>query len=509
MKALPAWNTKETNVASIPHGRASAAPGEPIARRLVWVVVDGLTYDVARSTETIVPIADAGVLRPMFAPFPTFTAGGITSMFTGQSPRESGVRLNGGTIGAAGLDDVLHAAADAGLTITVRGEEYADFIPLARPPAGASTSLDRRILLSDVASWQRELDEPRAVVAIHFGDVDDRGHDYGWASPEYRAAALDAGVFLQQVIGYLDRERDVLVAVSDHGHRADAGHGGVEPDVQRAFFLAWGASIQRGVVLPERPLRDVASTVSVLVGAHSPSSNMGAPMLDILDVDAARRAALLVEPFDQLVAYDCAQAPDLAACADARIARERLSEGDDVDANRVASALTTGLDTRRDAEQSAASTTRGAVAILVALALLAIGGRARPSRVASVALPLVTIGPYFALLLAMGYLPTFSKMTSTHVFAGDAAWSAALPLPLVAFVAARHRLGLRDVLWLEAVGLAIVIPLLIWAGADPRRTFDPLAGILVFQLSPIALLTAVAGAVILVTGAVRRRRSAQ
>ncbi|MFO0617785.1 MAG: alkaline phosphatase family protein [Polyangiaceae bacterium] len=508
-RCLPAWNTRDTFVAEVPHGRVHAEAPPPVARRLVWVVVDGLTYDVAADTETILPIADAGVMRPMAAAFPTFTAGGIASMFTGQSPRESGVRLNGATVGAPDLDDVLHAAEDAGIAVRVHARDYPPFVELVRAPARAHVSHGHLPILVDAAGWAVEPEHPREVDAIHFGEVDDRGHDAGSASPGYREAALHAGVFLQRLTASLDPSSDVLIAVSDHGHRADGGHGGIEEGVRRACFLAWGASIRRGVVLPERPLRDVAATATMLLGAHTPSSNMGAPMLDILDVPAAERAARLAEPFEQLVRYDCTQAPDLAACADAAAARDGLARGDDAEAERVLQALTGSLDARRDADQRAGSTTRAIVGVLIGVALLALGSLARPSRKALVALPFVAIGPYVSLLLAMGYLPTLSKMTATTVFAGDAAWAAALPLPLVAFVAARHALGVAEVIWLEAVGLAIVVPLLVWAGANPRETFDPLAGVLIFQLSPIALLTAVSGAVIVLTRAIRLARRAR
>lgn len=507
LRAIPAWNTADTFVADVPHSRATTPRAPPIARRLVWAVVDGLTYDVAASTETIVPIAEEGALRPMTAAFPTFTAGGIAAMFTGQSPRESGVRLNGAAVGTIGLDDVLHSAADVGIPIRVHVRTYWPFGNLARAPEQARITHGRLGALVDEAANALRESSGQAIDAIHLGEVDDEGHDAGWRSPGYREAALHAGAHLQRIISTLDPERDVLLAMSDHGHRGDGGHGGVEAPVQRAFFLAWGAAIRRGVELPERPLRDVASTVSALLGVHTPSSNMGVPMLDILDVDRAQRAALLAEPFDQLVAYDCAQAPDLAACADASTARGALAEGDDAEATRVVANLANGLDARRDAARASASLTRAVLAVLVAAIILGAASFARPSRRAAIALPVTALAPYFSVLLAMGYLPTLSKMTGTDVFATDAAWAGALSLPLVAFVAARHRVGLREVVWLEAVGLAIVVPLLVWAGADPRQTFDPLAGVLVFQLSPIALVTALSGVVILVTRAIFRRRA--
>ena len=77
----------------------------------------------------------------------------------------------------------------------------------------------------------------------------------------------------------LDLEQDVLIALSDHGHRKRGGHGAIEPEVQAAFFLAVGAHVSRGVRLPERPMRDVAATVAALAGIAPPRDGF-VPMLD-------------------------------------------------------------------------------------------------------------------------------------------------------------------------------------------------------------------------------------
>jgi hypothetical protein len=504
-RVLPTWNTADTAVAGVAHARSEIAPGLPIARRLVWVVVDGLVYDVARSTETIAPLADAGVMRLMIAAFPTFTAGGITSMFTGQAPRESGVRLNGAAEGTLGLDDVLSSVRDAGVRVRVRARDYGPFRQLARPPRDAEVSEGRLGVMLDLMDWAlAPTDDRRLVEAIHFGEVDDRGHESGADSSAYREAALDAGVYLQQLAASLDPTRDVLIAVSDHGHLPKGGHGGDEPEVRRAFFLAWGASIKHGVELDPRPLRDVAATISVLAGAHTPSSNMGSPMLDILDVDAPSRARLLREPFDQLTRYDCAQSRAIDGCNRIASSASQLATGDDENAAPVLSAISRALDRERDDDAVVGRTIRAIAAVLVGFGVLVLGSRVRPRRQALAWLPVVAIAPYVALLLAMGYRPTLSTMTATRIFAGDAAFAAAVPLPLLAFVAARHRLGLREAAWLSAVGLAIVLPVLVWAGADSKNMFDPLAGILVLQLAPIALLTTAGASVILLVERMRR-----
>src|SRR5581483_4311269 len=111
---------------------------------------------------------------------------------------------------------------------------------------------------------------PRHELAfLHFDDVDRAGHAFGAASPAYRRAAERADAWLARLSAALDPERDVLVALSDHGHQALGGHGGDEPSVRRAFLVARGAGIEPGAQAEAR-MRDVPLLIARLAGIEPP-----------------------------------------------------------------------------------------------------------------------------------------------------------------------------------------------------------------------------------------------
>jgi hypothetical protein len=498
---LPAWNTPHTPIERIEGARSKLNPPRPRARRLVFVVVDGLGFDNAETLETLAPLARDGALRPMTAVYPTYTAPGITSMFTGLSPRESGFRLNGAGFTPTGIDDVLHAALDGGVRVRVRARDYPPFLNLARPPKGADARAGRLRLIEDIFDFAPTVEDAAPFsgsefTAIHIGEVDDESHLYGARSREARKAALHAGLLLQTLAGALDPERDVLIAASDHGHRAAGGHGGVEDEVTRAFLLAWGHDIKKTARLGPRLLRDVAPTLTMLLGVHTPATNMGTPMTDLLDERDGEIAADLAEPFDQVTRFDCAQLRG-RGCDDVDDARAALESGDPKAGEDVMEALSGTLDDERDRAASFDALARLAAGVLVAAALLIAASFRLPGWPRLVTLPLLAWGPYLAVLWSRGYAPSLSGMRPGPAFAVDAIVAGLASLGALGFATFRHRLGPRDALWLAVSTAALLVICLSWAGADPRSPPPPLAAALAFLLSPLAAV-ATAGATVIV-----------
>src|SRR6185369_3515274 len=96
---------------------------------------------------------------------------------------------------------------------------------------------------------------------------------------------------------------------SDHGHRARGGHGGVEPEVLGAVFVAAGAGLEHGRRLPPARMRDLASTLALLGALPVPRDNLGAPMLDALALPGAERARRLAPVWRQRARADAALDP--------------------------------------------------------------------------------------------------------------------------------------------------------------------------------------------------------
>lgn len=274
-------------------------PAPPVLARRVWVLIlDGLREDVGERLPTIRRLGARGVRRTLQAEFPTFTYPNLTAMATGVPPFFSGVRLNEGLPGVP-LDSIFDAARRTGLPASVTSwSHYAEALDRKNAGFFAQQAIDLAALLAAAPA--------RGLAWIHVEEIDTAGHRYGSASAEYAAAAEKADALLGSLVAALDLTQDVLIALSDHGHRDRGGHGAVEPEVTAAFFLAVGAHVRQGVRLAVRPMRDVASTVAALAGLPPPRDNLGVPMLDLLDASPAILARTLAPAIAQRAHSDTA-----------------------------------------------------------------------------------------------------------------------------------------------------------------------------------------------------------
>lgn len=253
--------------------RPAAPVGPPIAERVAVVFVDGLRHDEASKLEAIGMLRRAGASGPLWADFPSYTHPAITSLATGLPPRYSGVRLNfeAGVDDGRELDTIAMRAAEAGVRVTVADAGFAPFRELLRIPAGAES-----------------IAGPRELMFLYFGDVDAAGHFEGADSELYRAAARAADRFVSNVVENLDLERDVIIVMSDHGHLARGGHGGVEPEVLRGVLVMAGRGVRPSTEIEGR-IPDLAPTIALLLGIPAPRGSRGRPLVEALGWPAGPR----------------------------------------------------------------------------------------------------------------------------------------------------------------------------------------------------------------------------
>ncbi|APR77035.1 Hypothetical protein A7982_02382 [Minicystis rosea] len=513
---LPTLNTPHTSIAGVPHAASPVPPTPALARRLAVIVYDGLSYDVAMTLPELAPLRERGVVRGVAVEFPSFTSPALVSFMTGLGPRDSGTRRNGDLQGVPGIDSFMRAAGDARVPVTVWSHGYDDFARLIAPPAG--TPIHEGKLACAVDMIRRGLHgtrdvappEPgapvRTIDMIHWGLLDDTGHEHGSGSPEYARVAHDGAAFIARYAASLDLDRDALVVLSDHGHLdgPHGGHGGDEPEVRRALFLGVGASFRRGVELEARPMRDVASTLAVVAGLRAPTSSLGLPMIDALDLDGAAAARALAGPFEQGARFLCALRPD-PRCNEAAPLAARL-EGHDPAARPLAEALHGFLGLARDRDlgdlrdqgarrRLAFAALGSALALWTTLALL----RRRGARFGPAAmLPILNIAVFTAYIWLRGYRPGFSYLRAAPLLVADAVPGALLAIAAIAFYARRTQPGVSGP-WVLLLGTAIPFALLAaWVGWDPVTLPPPIAGAAVFQLSPSLVSAAVAAVVVAV-----------
>jgi hypothetical protein len=515
---LPTLNTPHTSLEAVPHAPSKLPPLPGLARRLTVIVLDGLSYDAARGLDELMPLRRQGVLRSLAVEFPSFTSPAVVSFMTGLDPRDSGTRLNGELGGVRGLDAVTRAAGDVHVPVSVWSRGYADFAGQLAPPAGTPvhlgrfamvTELGRRGLVGARGLEPMSAEKPapaRALELVHWGMVDDVGHVHGARSPEYAQAARDAAAFVVRYARSLDFDQDALVVVSDHGHLPDGGHGGHEDTARHALFLGVGPLFRRGVELGERPLRDVASTLSVLAGLRTPSSNLGLPMLDALALDDEQTSFVLGEPFDEASRFVCQLRPD-PRCASVAPLLARLRKPDPLAWEEV-TALHAALTADRSAELAARREDGAHDRLAVTAAVLALGllGLLLARRRAGVSLgdglappaallPFLHAGVFVGYVAAIGYRPSFSYLKPVIPFLADVLPGAFLATAAAALFAWVYRPG-RHGGWVLMLGTAAPFALLAaWVGWDPVTLPPPMLGTAVFHLAP-GVISAAAAAVL-------------
>lgn len=476
----------------------------PRAGKLSVVIVDGLGFDFAKTVPEMDWLRVGGTTRPLWVPYPTYTTPALLNFVTGLGPTDSGVRLNAElTEVTRGLDSLTAVARDADRPIDYFGGGWEPFAGIVF----AGEDLMRGRIATAVAPFLRT----GALTISYFGDVDEQGHKHGEASGEYRAAARRANGVLLRHLSTLDLRRDVMMVVSDHGHRPDGGHGGVEPSLRRAFFGLIGRDVRRGVELDLRPLDDVTSTIAVLAGLKTPACNLGRPMLDAMDWDGGYRARALASAF--------AQASTLwskRTAAPATHLVRRLRRGD---AAAVPEA-TKYIDEQRQrhADERAAAATSARLTRLAVFGLafgvfvLAFPWRRRAPgalRPAAALSPLLLYASYCLVLWLRGYRVTFSKMPEQEAFLMDASLGAAVGLVVVigALLVAKQ---MRDAdVALLVGGVAPWLAIALYVGADLDVVPPPHAGLLVFLLAPVVLAGAVAASIVAVVNLVAQSRDSQ
>ncbi len=521
---LPSFNSPKTSIEGVAPVKSSLPQAPSIARRLVVVILDGLGFDSAREVESLAALRRQGVFRSLAVELPSYTSPAVTSIFTGVSPRDSGIRRNGGGSGVP-LESILETATEAGVPTSIFSRTWDELPELSRAPK--ETKLFEGHFAEVIDLVRREADgaptyEPiegkspaRALDVYYFGDTDHAGHAHGARSPEYKEAAELGGLLASHVAASLDLEQDSLVVLSDHGHTPTGGHGGSEDSVTHATFLGVGGFFRRGVELSERPMRDVASTLAVVAGIRVPGKNLGLPMLDALTLDDQQTSFLLAAPFEEAARFSCAAQPS-PRCSEIDPLVPRLHEPNGTlwpDAQELYADLSGERDRELSLEREAGATRRMAITAALEAVLLAgaVGLLARAKKLAGAVGPgailaaLANALVFAGFLYARGYRPTFSLMPPAPLFMEDAAIGAvpaAIVAALVAWKVPSGRLGA----WATMIAATFPFAMLAaYVGWDPRTAPPPVAGVVVFLLAPTIVSASLAA--VLVT--VLRRRAAR
>ncbi len=269
------------------------ALGEPLTRRVVFVLIDGLRLDVSqdrRSMPYLNELRSQGAAATMRSRAPSYSTPSYGVLLTGAWPDLSDAPTNNLEVDRLWpftQDNLFLAARRSGAKTAVAG--YYWFEKLIPPPAldagfyvpGEDAVADQAVM--DAARpW---LNDPSyGFVLVHLDQVDYAGHhEGGGAGKGYASAAHRVDELLREIVAPLDLAQDTLVIASDHGHLDRGGHGGPDPVVTTEPFIMLGAGVRPGQY-PEIQMVDLAPTLAVLLGANLPASTQGQAQVKMLQL---------------------------------------------------------------------------------------------------------------------------------------------------------------------------------------------------------------------------------
>jgi hypothetical protein len=283
--------------------RAPVQPArEALARRVYVIVVDGCNR--GRLWQAHAPVMDrlarGGTEYLGVEPaYPARTVVCFSSMLTGATPAEHGMRSNFAPrlgVQRESIFDVLDRHDRSGRLVGIAhlldpfGEEVVRSVTSVQPTSQIDDSLaaeGRRVV---------EEEDPELLV-LQLLAADQLGHVRGVRSPEYleQIAETDrhVGGFLEflEESGRLDGAAVILMA--DHGQgRGIGGHGHLDWGERPVPFVVWGEGAVPGTISREpRSVLELSATIARLLGTPEPEAARGRPLVPLEDPRVERAHA--------------------------------------------------------------------------------------------------------------------------------------------------------------------------------------------------------------------------
>lgn len=269
-----------------------------LARHVLFVVVDGLRWDIAHDEQTMPRFAAAlrhHISAEIWSSPISMTSSAVLAYGTGQRAsldqvlenlRPPQVRVNSWLQNAHAAGLRLMGAGDPAWA-QLYGKYLFDF---RDDPVGAAVERDFNARTFGNA---RELQSRSPdFLVVHFVTPDHQGHAFGIRSARYRSSMH---AFDQDLFAWLDslpRNWTVLVT-SDHGAAESGTHGTDTTEQRRCPLLAYGPGIAEQV--RERRTLDqveLPGLFAALLGVPTAEQSRGAALLEWLDVPAQARRQL-------------------------------------------------------------------------------------------------------------------------------------------------------------------------------------------------------------------------
>lgn len=297
-------------------------------RRVVVVIIDGLTDEASRSMTSLEALRERGVDVALTVPQPSLSFPTWTTILSGAPQQISGVTTNWYEQ-QVGVETLLDVAIDEGRTTLVTGPTDLDMLyGASRADRSAFTDWVKDSYMSaGIVDDALRLDAEMGgagFVLVHFPDIDEAGHGYGSASPEYAEMVSRVDADLTRLIEGLDDGETVFCVTPDHGHIATGGHGGWEDPVIHTSCVFAGPGVAAGDAAAD--LEDVAPTVAVLAGLSTPGHARGIAIARALEDPESsavqadlQRAGLFAQRYATIVSPHVAPTDPPESAIDVRV----------------------------------------------------------------------------------------------------------------------------------------------------------------------------------------------
>jgi predicted AlkP superfamily pyrophosphatase or phosphodiesterase len=274
----------------------AGVPERRVSEHVVVVSIDGLRADAIRKfrAPTLLRLMREGAYSLTAQTIlPSKTLPSHTSMLTGVDVDGHGISWNTEEMdehGHVNVPTVFGLARDAGYR-TAAFFSKTKFHHLEAPATLDYVKSPSGGMLTGRYTWQRTVQyvedylesdaESPNLLFVHIGEPDYAGHIYGWMSPVYHQAVLEADKAVAEIV---DEANDrfgagnyTLIVTADHGgHGRD--HGSSDPRDTTIPWIVWGKGVQPSAALPAIRTMDTAATALWLLGVGFPEQWVGAPV---------------------------------------------------------------------------------------------------------------------------------------------------------------------------------------------------------------------------------------
>ena len=278
----------------------------PAIRRVVLVVLDGLRPDAITAFELphIQRLARLGAVTTKARTVsPSVTAAAMTSLLTGVGPALHGVQSDRFHIPRSSI-----TVSPLPRTLATAGFPSSAYLArISSVWRGIAARISRQVGIGEVhfvgetapeillAARNALRTQRRGMILFHWPDADRAGHEHGWMSPEYAAAARRMDAALGMLATFTETPHDpstLLIAMADHGGGGvkSNDHESDHPLDRTIPVLLAGGGVVPGELAGDTTLLDVPATVLWALGVARPASYEGRPLVEAFQTSATAAA---------------------------------------------------------------------------------------------------------------------------------------------------------------------------------------------------------------------------